>query len=155
MSFGNQGRRVWRKSREAQSPRCLKSNVKFPQSVMIWGAVSSAGVGLRCFLKSTVNTAIYHGYHLSWRASKLLNLVKRKMRDTRPKNVDDLKATIKATGASITPQQYHCLIASMPRHIHAVIHAKGDITKYWVYRKTYFSEAWYFCLKYPFLIDLM
>ncbi len=31
-SFGNQGRRVWRKGGEAHSPRCLKSSVKFPQS---------------------------------------------------------------------------------------------------------------------------
>ncbi len=31
----------------------------FPQSVMIWAAMSSAGVGPLCFLKSTVNTAIY------------------------------------------------------------------------------------------------
>ncbi len=37
----------------------LKSSVKFPQSVMIWAAMSSAGVGPLCFLKSTVNTAIY------------------------------------------------------------------------------------------------
>ncbi len=29
--------------------RCLKSSVKFPQSVMIWGAMSSAGVGPLCF----------------------------------------------------------------------------------------------------------
>ncbi len=35
ISFGNQGPRVWRKS-EAHSPSCLKSSVKFPQSVMIW-----------------------------------------------------------------------------------------------------------------------
>ncbi len=54
-----QGPRVWRKSGEAQNPCCLKSRVKFPQSVMIWGAMSSAGVGPLCFLKSTVNTAIY------------------------------------------------------------------------------------------------
>ncbi len=27
--------------------------------VMIWAAMSSAGVGLLCFLKSTVNVAIY------------------------------------------------------------------------------------------------
>ncbi len=40
-------------------PCCLKSNVKFPQSVMIWAAMSSAGVGPLCFLKSTVNAAIY------------------------------------------------------------------------------------------------
>ncbi len=59
ISFGNQGLRVWRKSGEAQNPSCLKSSVKFPQSVMIWAAMSSAGVGPLCFLKSTVNAAIY------------------------------------------------------------------------------------------------
>ncbi len=45
ISFGNQGPRVWRKSGEAQNPCCLKSTLKFPQSVMIWAAMSSAGVG--------------------------------------------------------------------------------------------------------------
>ncbi len=54
-----QGPRVWRKSGEAQIPCCLKSSVKFPQSLMIWAAMSSAGVGPLCFLKSTVNAAIY------------------------------------------------------------------------------------------------
>ncbi len=44
---------------KAQNPCCLKSSVKFPQSVMIWAAMSSAGVGPLCFLKSTVNAAIY------------------------------------------------------------------------------------------------
>ncbi len=33
--------------------------MKFPQSVMIWAAMSSAGVSPLCFLKSTVNLAIY------------------------------------------------------------------------------------------------
>ncbi len=42
ISFGNQGPRVWRKRGEAQNPRCLRSSVKFPQSVMVWGAMSSA-----------------------------------------------------------------------------------------------------------------
>ncbi len=59
ISFGNQGPRVWRRSGEAQNPCCLKSSVKFPQSVIIWAAMSSAGVGPLCFLKSTVNAAIY------------------------------------------------------------------------------------------------
>ncbi len=57
--LGNQGPRVWKKSGEAQNPCCLKFSVKFPQSVMIWAAMSSAGVGPLCFLKSTVDTAIY------------------------------------------------------------------------------------------------
>ncbi len=125
---------------------------------MIWAAMSSAGVGPLCFLKSTVNTAIYqeilehfmlpsadklygdadfifqqdlapahtakgtkscfneHGVPvLDWPAnSPDLNpienqwgIVKRKMRDTRPNNADDLKAVIKATWASITPEQCH------------------------------------------------
>ncbi len=43
---------------------------------------------------------------------------------------DNLKAAIKATWASITSEQCHRLIASMPRHIDAVIHAKGGPIKY-------------------------
>ncbi len=62
-------------------------------------------------------------------------IIKRKMRDTRPNNADDLKAAIKATWASITREQCHRLISSMPRRIDAVIHAKGGPkTKYWVHR---------------------
>ncbi len=184
ISFGNQGPRVWRKSGEAQNPCCLKSSVKFSQSVMIWAAMSSAGVGPLCFLKSTVNAAIYqeilehfmlpsadklygdadfifqqdlapahtakgtkswfndHGVTvLDWPANSpdlnpienLWVIVKRKMRDTRPNNADDLKAAIKATWASIPPQQYHKLITSMPRRIEAVITAKAAPTKYWVH----------------------
>ncbi len=60
----------------------------------------------------------------------LWGIVKRKMRDTRPNNADDLKAAIKATWASIPPQQCHKLITSMPRRIEAVIKAKGAPTKY-------------------------
>ncbi len=184
ISFGNQGPRVWRKSGEAQNPCCLKSSVKFPQSVMIWAAMSSAGVGPLCFLKSTVNAAIYqeilehfmlpsadklygdadfifqqdlapahtakgtkswfndHGVTvLDWPANSpdlnpienLWGIVKRKMRDTRPNNADDLKATVKETWASIPPQQCHKLITSMPRRIEAVIKAKGAPIKYWVH----------------------
>ncbi len=170
ISFGIQGPRVWRKSGEAQNPCWLKSSVKFPQSVMIWAAMSSAGVGPLCFLKSTVNAAIYqeilehfmlpsadklygdahfifqqdlapahtargtkswfndHGVTvLDWPANSpdlnpienLWSIVKRKMRDTRPNNVDELKATVKETWASIPPQQCHKLITSMPRRIEA------------------------------------
>ncbi len=38
---------------------CLKSSVKFPQSVMIWGAMSSAGVGPLCFLKTNITASVY------------------------------------------------------------------------------------------------
>ncbi len=168
---------------EAQNPRCLRSSVKFPQSVMVWGAMSSAGVGPLCFLRSKVNTAIYqevlehfmlpaadqlygdadfifqqdlapahsakatstwfkdHGIPvLNWPANSpdlnpienLWGIVKRKMRYARPNNAEELKATIRATWALITPEQCHRLIDSMPRSIAAVIQAKGAPTKYWV-----------------------
>ncbi len=147
--------------------------------------MSSTGVGPLCFLKSTVNAAIYqemlehfmlpsadklygdadfifqqdlapahtakgtkswfndHSVTvLDWPENSpdlnpienLWDIVKRKMRDTRPNNADELKAAIKATWASITPDQYHRLITSMPRRTDAVIHAKGGPTKYWVHR---------------------
>ncbi len=40
----------------------------------------------------------------------------------------------------ITPEQCHMLIASMPRRIDAVIHAKGCPTKYWVHRNEHTSQ---------------
>ncbi len=182
ISFGNQGPRVWRKGGEAHSRSCLKSSVKFPQSVMIWGAMTSAGVGPLCFLKTNVTAPVYqeilehfmlpsadqlfkdadlifilapahtvkntkswlndHGVGvLDWPANSpdlnprenILGIVKRKMRNKRPKNSDELKATVKETWASIPPQQCHKLITSMPRRIEAVIKAKGSPTKYWVH----------------------
>ncbi len=144
-------------------------------------AMLSAGVGPLCFLKSTVNVAIYqeilehfmlpsadklhgeadfifqqdlapahtakgtkswfndHGVTvLDWPANSpdlnpienLWGIVKRKMRDTRPNNADELKATVKETWASIPPQQCHKLITSMPRRIEAVINAKEAPNKY-------------------------
>ncbi len=53
------GPRVWRKGGEAHCPSCLKSSVTFPQSVMIWGAMSSAGVGPLCFLKINITAPVY------------------------------------------------------------------------------------------------
>ncbi len=59
ISFGNQGPRVWRKGGEAHSSSFLKSSVKFPQSVMIWCAMPSAGVGPLCFLKNNITAPVY------------------------------------------------------------------------------------------------
>lgn len=62
ISFEHQGARVWSESEVAQYPRCLKSSVKLLQSVMIWGAVSPAGVGggrVHCVLTSPSQHSIY------------------------------------------------------------------------------------------------
>ncbi len=73
----------------------------------------------------------------------LWSIVKRKMRNKRPKNADELKATFKETWAFIPPQQCHKLITSMPRRIEAVIKAKGPLTNIeHIYSKlTYFPEG--------------
>ncbi len=63
----------------------------------------------------------------------LWGIVKRKIRNKRPKNTAELKATVKETWASIPPQQCQKLITSMPRRIEAVTKANGAPTKYWVH----------------------
>ncbi len=174
ISFGNQGPRVWRKTGETQNPCCLKSSVKFPQSVMIWAAMASAGVGPLCFLKSTV---IYQDIlehfmlpsadklygdadfilqqdcphcqryqklvkwpwcYCAWLASKLtwpephreyIGYCQEEERH-QTQQCRWPEGRYQSNLGFITPEQCHRLIASMPRRIDAVIHAKGDPTKY-------------------------
>ncbi len=169
--------------------------------------MSSAGVGPLCFLKSTVNAAIYQEtleHFMVPSADKLygdadfifqqdlapahtakatkiwfndygvtvldcpanspdLNLIenlwsifKRKMRDTRLNNVDDLKAAIRATWASLhlssaTDWSTSCHATLMQSFMQK--EAKPSIE--YIYSKwTYFSEAWHFCFKYYLLLIL-
>ncbi len=102
-----------------------------------------AGLGTCPHCQSYQKLVQWPWCYCAWLASKLawpelhresMGIFKRKMRDTRPNNADVLKAAIKATRTSITPEQCHGLTASMPRRIDAVIHAKGGPTKYWVHR---------------------
>ncbi len=136
------------KGGEAHSTSCLKSSVKFPQSVVI--SMSSAGVGPLCFLKTTVTAPVYqdilehfmlpsadqlfkdadcifqqdlapaytakstkswlndHGVGVLDRPANspdlnienIWSIVKRRMRNKRPKTADELKAAVKETWAS-------------------------------------------------------
>ncbi len=58
ISFGNQDPRVWRKGGEAHRPSCLKSRVKFPQSVMIWVQCHLLVLVHCVFLKTNVTASI-------------------------------------------------------------------------------------------------
>ena len=50
---------MWRLPGEENQPSCTKSSVKFPQSVMVRGAMAADGVGQLYFLKSNVNAEVY------------------------------------------------------------------------------------------------
>ncbi len=65
------------------------------------------------------------------------------MRDTRPNNADDLKATVKEPGLPYHLSSGHKLITSMPRRIEAVIKAKEPLPSIeYIYSKwTYFPEG--------------
>ncbi|KAG1926784.1 hypothetical protein F2P79_024675 [Pimephales promelas] len=89
--------------------------------------------------KTTGKWFTHHGITvLNWPANSpdlnpienLWDIVKRKLRDARPNTLNELKAAIEASWASITPQQCHRLISSMPHRTEAVISAKGFPTKY-------------------------
>lgn len=65
----------------------------------------------------------YQYLQCAWLAKKLawskpqenlLGILKRKIRDTRPNNVDKLKKAFKVSLAFLTTQEYHRLIISMP-----------------------------------------
>ncbi len=77
------------------------------------------------------------------------------MRDTRPNSADDLKAAIKATWASIKPEQCHGLIASMPRHIDEVIHAKKAQPSIECIEINVIFRSLTYLFKVSFFIDLM
>ncbi len=142
--------RVWRKGGEAHNPSCLKSSVKFPQSVMIWVHCHLLVLVHCVFLKTNVTAPVYqdileqfmlpsadqlfkdadfifqqdlapvhtaritkswlndHGVGVlerpaNWPDLNIENLwgiVKRKMRNKRQKNADELKVTVKKPGLS-------------------------------------------------------
>jgi len=110
--------------REKEMPKCLKSSVKYPQSVMVWGT----GVGPLCFIKGRGNAAIYQEIleHFMFPSTEKLygdedfifqhDLAPAHSAKTTGKWFTDhgITAAIEASWASITPQQCLRLIASMP-----------------------------------------
>ncbi|GFT67256.1 transposable element Tcb1 transposase [Trichonephila clavipes] len=50
---------VRRRTHEEFSPQCLKPTVKYPTKVMVWGCMSSNGVGRLHIVSGTVNAMYY------------------------------------------------------------------------------------------------
>lgn len=107
------------RSGEAQNPCCLKSgvNAKVPKT-------GSMTVEFLCQQNSNHKT----------QTTKWAFFSRGRWKNTRPNNADDRKAAIKATWSSITPQQCHSVITSMPCCITAVIQTNGGPVKYRVHR---------------------
>ncbi|GFV18916.1 transposable element Tcb1 transposase [Trichonephila clavipes] len=58
--YGNQSRvYVRRRTHEEFSPQCLKPTVKYPTKVMVWGCMSSHGVGRLHIVSGTVKAMNY------------------------------------------------------------------------------------------------
>ena len=99
------------------------------------GSCTSTGTALNCaigelqaFEEATVDlTLVGNGSQLADAIATLQTDVKMTEKDP---GGEELKAAIRATCASITSQQCHRLIASMPCRIAAVIHAKGAPTRF-------------------------
>ncbi len=95
---------------------------------------------------------------LDWQANSpdlnpienIWSIVKRKMRDTRPNNADNLKAAIKATWASLhrSSATADCLHATPHWCNNSYKRRPNQVLS--VYKWTYFSEPWHFCLKCTF-----
>lgn len=56
---GDSRSRVIRRKNEAFHSDCLKRKVKYPASLMVWGSMSSKGVGKLNFIEGIVNTEKY------------------------------------------------------------------------------------------------
>lgn len=59
VSVGDSRSRVIRTKSEAYRTDCLRTTVKFPASVMIWGSMSSSGVGRLYFADGIINAKKY------------------------------------------------------------------------------------------------
>lgn len=68
---------VRRRSGEEYHPTCITSTVKHPQGQMIWGCISSHGVGRLHFVTGTVNAEVY----INILQTKLLPTIRDQYRD--------------------------------------------------------------------------
>ena len=51
--------KVWRKQGDEYSPKCIRRTVKHPAMLMVWGCMSSEGLGQLEFVEGTINSLKY------------------------------------------------------------------------------------------------
>ena len=179
--FGNTGRRVLRTKEEADHPDCYQRKVQKPASVMVWGCISSHGMGDLHFCEGNINAEkyiqileqhmlpskqrLFHGrpclfqqdnakphsarVTTAWLRSKRVQvlpwpacspdlspienvwrIMKRKIRQRRPRTVEQLKRFIKQEWERIPHEKLRELVSSLPKCLLSVIKRKGDVTKW-------------------------
>ncbi len=113
--FGNQGPRVWRKGGEAHSPSCLKSSVKFPQSVCIMLRPPLLRVPLP---GSNVDRLplVYESHYTTHTHRSCVSTLSKRFKLTLQKQTspEDKKRMTWSTGALLFPQSLICLRHRLP-----------------------------------------
>ncbi len=137
-----------RTKEEKDHPDGYQQQVQKPGSVMVWGCVSALGKGPCIFQQDNAKP---HSAHItkSWLRRKRVRvldwpacspdlspienvwrILKRKMRQRRPRTVAHLKTCLQEEWDKITPETLHHLVSSVPKRLLSVVKRNGNITKW-------------------------
>ncbi len=131
--FGKLGRHVIRTKEDKDNPSCYQRSVQKPASLMVWGCMSVCGMGSLHIWKGTINAERYIQVleqHMLQPIENIWRIIKRKMRQRRPKTVEQLEACIRQEWDNIPIPKLEQLVSSVPRRLQTVIKRRGDATQW-------------------------
>ncbi len=131
--FEKLGRHVIRTKEDKDNPSCYQRSVQKPASLMVWGCMSACGMGSLHIWKGTINAERYIQVleqHMLPPIENIWRIIKRKMRQRRPKTVEQLEACIRQEWDNIPIPKLEQLVSSVPRRLQTVIKRRGDATQW-------------------------